>query len=126
MDGLGSCSRPRSGRRGSKEAREAREARDKNLNLVDVYDIAADIGKEFEHLIDQHGAEQVTSLMQKVISALEHVETKKADERLKYARDIEQVEEHYKAETKDYLTTIKRLQEENRKLSSSLTAATER
>ena len=42
MDGLGSCSRPRSGRRGSKEAREAR---DKNLNLVDVYDIAADIGK---------------------------------------------------------------------------------
>lgn len=38
----GSCTRPRSGRRGSKEAREAR---DKNLNLVDVYDIAADIGK---------------------------------------------------------------------------------
>ena len=45
MDSLGSCSRPRSGRRGSKEAREAMEARDKNLNLVDVYDIAADIGK---------------------------------------------------------------------------------
>ena len=42
MDSLGSCSRPRSGRRGSKEAREVR---DKNLNLVDVYDIAADIGK---------------------------------------------------------------------------------
>ena len=41
----GSCTRPRSGRRASKEAREAREARDKNLNLVDVYDIAADIGK---------------------------------------------------------------------------------
>jgi len=146
----GSCTRPRSGRRASKDAREAR---DKNLNLVDVYDIAADIGKEFEQLIDQHGAEQVTSLMQKVISALEHLEilvqnnetelqmiedlrktiehleheeTKKADERLKYARDIEQVEEHYKAETKDYLTTIKRLQEENRKLSNSLTAATER
>ena len=109
--------------------------------------------QEFEQLIDQHGAEQVTQLMQKVISALEHLEllvqnneaelqmiedlrrtiehlehedTKKADERLKYARDIEQVEEHYKAETKDYLTTIKRLQDENRKLSNSLTAATER
>merc|ERR1719471_2433142 len=130
----------------------SRECKDKNINVVDVYDIAADIGKEFEHLIDQHGAEEVTSLMQKVISALEHLEqlvqnsetelqmiedlrktiehlehedNKKADERLKYARDIEQVEEHYKAETKDYLTTIKRLQEENRKLSSSLTAATE-
>jgi hypothetical protein len=36
------------------------------------------------------------------------------------------VEEHFKQETKDYLTTIKRLQEENRKLSASLTAATER
>ena len=32
----------------------------------------------------------------------------------------------FQVETKDYLTTIKRLQEENRKLSSSLTAATER
>merc|ERR1719471_1069412 len=101
----------------------SRECKDKNLNLVDVYDIAADIGKEFEHLIDHHGAEEVTSLMQKVISALEHLEqlvqnsetelqmiedlrktiehlehedNKKADERLKYARDIEQVEEHYK------------------------------
>ena len=79
--------------------------------------------QEFEQLIDQHGAEEVTSLMQKVISALEHLEqlvhhnetemqtiedlrktiehleheeTKKADERVKYARDIEQVEEHYK------------------------------
>jgi len=131
----------------------SKDKQDKNLNLVDVYDIAADIGKEFEELIDHHGAEQVTSLMQKVISALEHLEvlvqkndseliliedlkktiehlehedTKKNDERHKYARDIEQVEEHFKQETKDYLTTIKRLQEENRKLSSSLTAATER
>merc|ERR1719189_3236761 len=64
--------------------------------------------------------------LRRTIEHLEHEDTKKADERLKYARDIEQVEEHYKAETKDYLTTIKRLQEENRKLSSSLTAATER
>ena len=37
-----------------------------------------------------------------------------------------QIEDHYKQETKDYLTTIKRLQDENRKLSNSLTAATER
>ena len=95
--------------------------------MVDVkslrLSINANYHQEFEQLIDQHGAEQVTSLMQKVISALEHLEilvqnnetelqmiedlrktiehleheeTKKADERLKYARDIEQVEEHYK------------------------------
>ena len=101
----------------------SRDSKDRNINVVDVYDIAADIGKEFEQLIDHHGAEEVTSLMQKVISALEHLEVlvqnseselqtiedlrktiehlehednKKADERLKYARDIEQVEEHYK------------------------------
>ena len=101
----------------------SRDCKENNINVVDVYDIAADIGKEFEHLIDNHGAEEVTSLMQKVISALEHLEVlvqnseselqtiedlrktiehlehednKKADERLKYARDIEQVEEHYK------------------------------
>jgi len=127
--------------------------KERNLSLVDVYDIAADIGKEFEELIDLHGPDQVTQLMQKVISALEqlevlvqrndsellmieelrrtiehleHEDNKKTEERHKYARDIEQVEEHFKLETKDYLTTIKRLQEENRKLSSSLTAATER
>jgi len=137
------------GRRG--EAKE--KAADRSLNLVDVYDIAADIGKEFEELIDLHGPDQVTQLMQKVIAALEqlevlvqrndgelllieelrrtiehleHEDTKKSEERVRYARDIEQVEEHFKLETKDYLTTIKRLQEENRKLSSSLTAATER
>lgn len=137
------------GRANSKD----KPAEGKSLNLVDVYDIAADIGKEFEELIDQNGADKVTQLMQKVISALEqlevlvqrndseqllvedlrrtiehleHEEHKKNDERHKYAKDIEQVEEHFKQETRDYLTTIKRLQEENRKLSSSLTAATEK
>ena len=34
--------------------------------------------------------------LKKTIEHLEHEETKKADEKLKYARDIEQVEEHYK------------------------------
>ncbi|XP_023336507.1 RILP-like protein homolog isoform X1 [Eurytemora carolleeae] len=132
---------------------EKQRGRDRSLTLVDVYDIAADIGKEFENIIDEEGADRVTSLMQKVIAALEqleilvqkndteqmliedlrrtiehleHEDNKKNDERIRYARDIEQVEEHFKSETKDYLTTIKRLQDENRKLSSSLTAATER
>jgi len=127
--------------------------RGKAMTLVDVYDMAADIGKEFEELIDNEGAEKVTMLMSKVIRALEQLEilvqkndseqvliddlrrtiehleledTKKNGERIRYARDIEQIEEHYKTETKDYLTTIKRLQDENRKLSSSLCAATER
>ena len=38
----------------------------------------------------------------------------------------EPVEEHYKQETRDLLSTIKKLQDENRKLASSLAAATER
>ena len=39
---------------------------------------------------------------------------------------MEQIEEHYKQETRDLLSTVKKLQDENRKLQSSLTAATER
>ncbi len=36
--------------------------------------INASPGKEFEVIIDSHGPEHVTGLMQKVISALEHLE----------------------------------------------------
>ena len=36
-------------------------------------------GKEFELLIDSHGPEHVTQLMQKVISALEHLEQLSAE-----------------------------------------------
>lgn len=42
------------------------------------------------------------------------------------AQELEQMEEHYKQETRDLLSTVKRLQDENRKLASSLAAATER
>ena len=71
---------------------EKLRGRDRSLTLVDVYDIAADIGKvnikkfnyfeiiivlnyfknyfvyfqEFENIIDEEGADRVTSLMQKV------------------------------------------------------------
>ncbi len=45
-----------------------------SLSVVDVYDIAAAIGKEFETIIDNHGPEAVTELMPKVISVLEHLE----------------------------------------------------
>ena len=139
-----SCSSYRSGRKRSRE---------RELSVADVYDIAADIGREFESLIDSHGAEHVTKLMQKVISALEHLEllsaekdkekatidnlqslvkhleledSKKVEERQRNAKELEQIEEHYKQETRDLLSTVKRLQDENRKLASSLAAANER
>jgi len=124
-----------------------------NMTVADVYDSAADIGKEFEAVIDTHGPEHVAALMGKVITALEHLErlaadgeareeagqrlrdtvermerenAKRAEERARATRELEQIEEHYKAETRDLLATVKRLQDEKRKLQSSLTAATER
>lgn len=45
-----------------------------DVSVVDVYDIASDIGKECEKLIDVFGADSVTSLMPKVINALELLE----------------------------------------------------
>ncbi len=123
------------------------------LSVADVYDMAADIGKEFEVVIDSHGPDHISGLMQKVISALEHLErfaadadeeeeameqlrstvahlereeAKKNEERQRVTKELEQIEEHYKQETRDLLSTVKRLQDENRKLSSSLAAATER
>lgn len=44
------------------------------VSVVDVYDIASDIGKECEKIIDQYGADAVTALMPKVINALELLE----------------------------------------------------
>ena len=109
-------------------------------------------GKEFERLIDSHGPEHVTELMQKVISALEHLEqfassadserdtieclqrtvthleleeAKKVEERQRNDLELQQIEEHYKQETRDLLATVKKLQDENRKLASSLAAAHE-
>ena len=43
-----------------------------------------------------------------------------------HLQELEQIEEHYKQETRDLLSTVKKLQDENRKLASSLAAATER
>lgn len=45
-----------------------------DVSVVDVYDIASEIGKECEKLIDLYGVESVTNLMPKVIHALELLE----------------------------------------------------
>lgn len=46
------------------------------VTVVDVYDIASEIGKEFEKMLNGQtsGADAVTSLMPKVVNALEHLE----------------------------------------------------
>ncbi|KAG8233896.1 hypothetical protein J437_LFUL005224, partial [Ladona fulva] len=120
---------------------------DQDVSVVDVYDIASEIGKEFEKIIDTHGTEAVTSLMPKVINALEHLERlatkndrenttvqelrarimhlendkiEKAEGRLRFEKELEQIEEHWRQESRDLLSMVTRLQDENRRLSSSL------
>lgn len=50
------------------------EQHEVELSVMDVYDIASEIGKEFEKIIDSHGSDTVFNLMPKVIFALEHLE----------------------------------------------------
>lgn len=45
-----------------------------DISVVDVYDLASEIGKECEKIIDCYGAEAVTALMPKVVNALEMLE----------------------------------------------------
>jgi hypothetical protein len=51
-----------------------KDSDDTEVTVVDVYEIASEIGKEFEKMIDCYGSEAVTGLMPKVITALEHLE----------------------------------------------------
>lgn len=44
------------------------------LCVVDVYDLASDIGKECEKIIDLYGADALLKLMPKVINVLELLE----------------------------------------------------
>lgn len=45
-----------------------------SLSVVDVYDMAQDIGREFESMIDAYGSDAITGLMPKVVAALEQME----------------------------------------------------
>ena len=54
------------------------------------------------------------------ISLLEHEKREKAVDRLRYEKEIEQLEENWKKESQELLLMISRLQDDNKKLSSSL------
>ena len=54
------------------------------------------------------------------ISLLEHEKREKAVDRMRYEKEIEQLEENWKKESQELLIMISRLQDDNRKLSSSL------
>ncbi|KAL1453735.1 hypothetical protein WDU94_010051 [Cyamophila willieti] len=118
-----------------------------SLTVIDVFDIASEIGKEFEKIIDQCGPDAVTSIMPKVIIALEHLEClasknerentklqelgdhiikleheklERIQDRLRFEKEVEEIEESWKEETKQLVEMVNRLQEENRKLSKQL------
>lgn len=113
------------------------------VSVVDVYDIASEIGKECEKIIDQFGAEAVTSLMPKVIGALELLETlatrnerentqmqelrakihrletdkqERAEYRQRFEKELEAIEEQWRIESRELVSVVARLQDENRRL----------
>lgn len=45
-----------------------------DVSVVDVYDLASEIGKEFEKIIDCYGTDVITAIMPKVVNALEMLE----------------------------------------------------
>uniref|UniRef100_A0A182FL95 Rab n=1 Tax=Anopheles albimanus TaxID=7167 RepID=A0A182FL95_ANOAL len=121
------------------------------LTVVDVYDLALEIGKEFEIIIDANGANAVSGLITKVVNALELMETltfqnesenstiqelqeriaqleaekeQKAASRSRYEKELEAIEDQWRLEAKELFMVIDKLQEENRKLQRDIAKAT--
>ncbi|KAG7303528.1 hypothetical protein JYU34_012057 [Plutella xylostella] len=119
------------------------------VTVVDVYDLAADIGKECEIIIERYGADAVTALLPKVINALELLENlavrtekenhalqeltakisqlendkiEKAEYRQRFEKEIEAIEEQWRNESADLVTAVSRLQDENKRLRRTLNA----
>ncbi|XP_068167485.1 RILP-like protein 1 isoform X2 [Antennarius striatus] len=116
------------------------------LTVVDVYDIAAVLGQDFERLIDTFGCESVVGVVPKVVRVLELLEVlvcrgaaaqeaeelrreldrlrQERIERLrqerKHQEELELVEDLWKAEVQDLLTQITHLKAENKRLVQSL------
>lgn len=74
----------------------------------------------FIDLIRQEQERQTLEELRNNISLLEHEKREKAVDRLRYEKEIEQLEENWKKESQELLGMIARLQDDNRKLSSSL------
>ncbi|VDM51946.1 unnamed protein product [Angiostrongylus costaricensis] len=118
-------------------------------SVVDVYDLAASIGKDFEKLIELHGNDCVRAIMPKVISALETLESlannnereneeiltlQKTVERLehekqtrhlqtaKFEEELDQVEETYKKDINELRLMVKTLMSENKTLSTTVSS----
>ncbi|XP_004459328.1 RILP-like protein 1 isoform X2 [Dasypus novemcinctus] len=134
------------GRGPAPAAASALEKNVAELTVMDVYDIAALVGHEFERVIDQHGCEAIARLMPKVVRVLEilevlvsrhHVAPELDELRLeldrlrvermdriekerKHQKELELVEDVWRGEAQDLLSQIAQLQEENKQLMTNL------
>lgn len=116
------------------------------LTVMDVYDIAAVLGREFERIIDRFGCESLVEVVPKVVRVLELLEAlvssgaaeKEAEElrreleRLrqersdrsgqekKHQKELELVEDAWRGEVQDLLSQITQLHAENKRLLVSL------
>ncbi|XP_070780903.1 RILP-like protein 1 isoform X1 [Enoplosus armatus] len=128
------------------ESGSALEKNVADLTVMDVYDIAAVVGQEFERIIDQYGCEALSRLMPKVVRVLEILEVmvsrnsigpeteelrleldKLRLERLdrlekekKHRKELELVEDVWRGEAQDLLSQIAQLQEENKSLLTNM------
>ncbi|XP_013993958.1 RILP-like protein 1 isoform X3 [Salmo salar] len=117
-----------------------------DLTVMDVYDIAAVVGQEFERIIDQYGCEALSRLMPKVVRVLEIVEVMvsrnsispetdelrleldklrlermdRLEKEKKHKKELELVEDVWRGEAQDLLSQIAQLQEENNTLLTNM------
>ncbi|XP_054469075.1 RILP-like protein 1 isoform X3 [Anoplopoma fimbria] len=128
------------------ELSSALEKNAADLTVMDVYDIAAVVGQEFERIIDQHGCEALSRLMPSVVRVLEILEVMvsrggvghetdelrleldrlrlerldRTEKEQKHRQELELVEDVWRGEAQDLLTQIAQLQEENKSLLTNI------
>ncbi|XP_023037170.1 RILP-like protein homolog isoform X1 [Drosophila willistoni] len=114
-----------------------------DIGVVDVYDLASDIGKEYERIMDRFGTDAVSVLMPKIINTLELLEAlatknerenatiqdlrdkiaqleseklEKAEFRRRFEKELELIEEQWRSETNELVDLVSSLQDENKRL----------
>ncbi|KAG5281261.1 hypothetical protein AALO_G00069190 [Alosa alosa] len=125
---------------------KALEKNPADLTVMDVYDIAAVMGQEFERIIDQYGCESLTRIMPKVVRVLEILEVlvgrnnisaeteelrleldrlrlerrDRLEREKRHQKELELVEDVWRGESQELLSQIAELQSQNKGLMSSL------
>ncbi|XP_022052072.1 RILP-like protein 1 [Acanthochromis polyacanthus] len=116
------------------------------LTVMDVYDIAAVLGQEFERIIDRFGCESLVGVVPRVVRVLELLEalvsrgaagqeaeelrgelerlrqerSDRYEQERKHQKELELVEDVWRGEVQDLLSQITQLQAENKRLLVSL------